>query len=86
MCLSGLRLVSSQLRRPTHTNTIIRPDQGVYASNRHAETNIGREALGLELDPLAEHGSFPCNFPRLNISSGNRGIVPGKSTKVYLAD
>lgn len=61
-------------------------DQGVYASNRHAETNIGRQALGLELDPLAEHGTFPCDFPRPNISSGNRGIVPGKSTKVYLAD
>jgi hypothetical protein len=59
MCLSGLRLVSSQLQRPTHTNTIIRPDQGVYASNRHAETKIGGDALRLELDQLAANCTFP---------------------------
>ena len=30
-------------------------DQGVYASNHHAETNIGRDALRREPDLLAEH-------------------------------
>ena len=30
-------------------------DQGVYASNHHAETNISRDALRREPDLLAEH-------------------------------
>jgi hypothetical protein len=38
-------------------------DQGVYASDRHAQTNIGRDALRRELDLLAEHGIFPAVFP-----------------------
>jgi hypothetical protein len=59
MYLSGLRLASSQLRRPTHTNTTISPDQGVYTSNRHAGTKIGGDALRLELDPLAANCTFP---------------------------
>jgi hypothetical protein len=30
-------------------------DQGVYASNRHAETKIGHDALRLEVNLLAAH-------------------------------
>jgi hypothetical protein len=81
MYLSGLRLVSSQLRRPTHSNTIISPDQGVYASNRQAETKIGGDVLRLELDRLAANCTSRRDCFNPNDSRGNPVIVPVQPTK-----
>jgi hypothetical protein len=46
--------------RPSHKHdNQPNSDQDVYASNRHAETKIGPDALRLELGMLAAHCIFP---------------------------
>jgi hypothetical protein len=34
-------------------------EKGVYASNRHAETKLGRQLFRLEAGLLAAHSAFP---------------------------
>src|ERR1700682_2972574 len=45
-------------------------DQGVHASNRHAETKIGHDAFGLELDLLPVQCTFPTDCPAPKLASG----------------
>ena len=54
-------------------------DQGVHASNRHAETKIGHDAFGLELDLLPVQCTFPadCPAPKVSIRSGPRQVHSG---------
>ena len=54
-------------------------DQDVYASNRHAETKIGPDALRLELGLLARTAFSPRDCSTPNDSHGNPAIVPGRS-------
>jgi hypothetical protein len=60
-------------------------DQRVYAGNGYAETNIGHDALGLELDLSDGHCTSPRNSNPIG-SRGRRGIVPGRMYKSVLRE
>src|SRR5258705_13908850 len=79
-----LRLGAFRMNRP-HINTIMSPiPTRVYKPVRATPRHYDALILGMD-DLLAAHWNFPTRICHRPIASrGNRGIVPGKSTKVNL--